>query len=74
MLPFVSINYSIVFFSNQVKRDYPFQGGIGLFRIAARIAMALRWHEPIYMRVGYVFESGFFGRNDLTEFYEFRHP
>ena len=34
----------------------------------------LRWPEPICMLVGYVFEIAFFGRNDLTDFYEFWHP
>ena len=34
----------------------------------------LRWPDPIYMRVGYVFQSLFWGRSGLTDFYDFWHP
>ena len=36
-----------------------------------KIKVGLRWPEPIYLRVGYVFWIGFFGRNDLTDFSDF---
>ena len=36
-----------------------------------KIKVGFRWPEPIYLRVGYVFWIGFFGRNDLTDFYDF---
>ena len=38
------------------------------------IKLLLRWPGRTYMSVGYVFELRFFGRNDLTDFYDFWHP
>ena len=34
-------------------------------------SLHLRWPEPIFIRIGYVFEWRFFGKNDLTDFYYF---
>ena len=34
-------------------------------------SLHLRWPEPIFIRIGYVFDWRFFGKNDLTDFYYF---
>ena len=40
-----------------------------------RPLLALRWPEPIYVRVAWLcFWIAFVGRNDLTDFYDFWHP
>ena len=38
-----------------------------------QVVTTLRWPEPIYMRVGYVFESRFSAGKNLTDFYDFWH-
>ena len=60
----------------QVQSSYFVNINFSVFlrsRIVA-VVLDLRWPEPIYMRVGDVFDLRFFRMKDSTDFYDFWHP